>query len=99
MSVPFLSPGQTNDAVPRMKKALVHELVALGLNQVAQVINVDSKTYGLTAVNGVKKFQEAKKLEVDGCVGKDTWGALGVTARPPTPDARPAPRGSSTAAR
>lgn len=78
MTVPFLSPGQTNDAVPRMKKALVHELVALGLNPVAQVINVDSKTYGPTAVNGVKKFQAAKNLEVDGFVGKDTWAALGI---------------------
>jgi hypothetical protein len=78
MSVPFLSPGQTDDAVPRMKKALVPELLALGLTPAAQKINVKSTTYGPTAVNGVRKFQEAKKLHIDGFVGKDTWGALGV---------------------
>lgn len=78
MSVPFLSPGQTDDAVPRMKKALVPELLALGLMPAAQKINVSSTTYGPTAVNGVRKFQKAKKLHVDGFVGKDTWGALGV---------------------
>ena len=61
MSVPFLSPGQTDDAVPRMKKALVPELLALGLMPAAQKINVSSTTYGPTAVNGVRKFQKAKK--------------------------------------
>ena len=78
MSVPFLSPGQTDDAVPRLKKALVPELLALGHTALAQKINVESTTYGPTAVHGVRKFQEAKKLKVDGFVGEDTWGALGV---------------------
>ncbi len=78
MSVPFLSPGQTDAAVPRMKKALVPELVALGLTPIAQKIEVESTTYGPTAVHGVRMFQEAKQLQVDGRVGKDTWGALGV---------------------
>ena len=50
----------------------------LGLTPFAQKINVDSTTYGPTAVHGVRKFQEAKKLQVDGCVGKNTWAALGV---------------------
>ena len=91
MAVPFLSPGQTNDAVPRMKKALVRELLALGLKQIAQSINIESTTYGPTAVNGVKKFQEAKQLDVDGFVGKDTWGALGINepVTEPTPVTHP----------
>jgi hypothetical protein len=65
--------------VPRLKKALVPELLALGLTPFAQKINVESTTYGPTAVAGVRKFQEAKQLKVDGCVGKNTWAALGVT--------------------
>jgi len=78
MSVPFLSPGQTDEAVPRLKKLLVHELLALGLTSIAHNVNVESTTYGPTAVHGVREFQAAKKLHVDGFVGKDTWGALGV---------------------
>jgi predicted chitinase len=78
MSVPFLRPGQTDAAVPSMKKALVRELLALGQKALAQEINVESTLYGPTAERGVRKLQEAKKLHVDGCVGKDTWGALGV---------------------
>ena len=78
MSVPFLSPGQTDPAVSRMKKALVPELVKLGHTALAQKIDIDSTTYGPTAESGVRKFQEAKKLDIDGFVGKDTWGALGV---------------------
>ena len=78
MSVPFLSPGQTDAGVPRMKKLLVPQLLKLGLTAVAQKIHVDSTTYGPTAEHGVRKFQEAKKLQVDGCVGKNTWAALGV---------------------
>jgi hypothetical protein len=78
MAVPFLSPGQTDDAVPRMKKRLVRELVALGENAIAQKIAIRSTTYGPTTVEGVKRFQGAKGLDVDGFVGKDTWGALGV---------------------
>ena len=78
MSVPFLSPGQTDAGVPRMKKLLVPQLLKLGLTAVAQKIHVDSTTYGPTAEHGVRKFQEVKKLQVDGCVGKNTWAALGV---------------------
>jgi hypothetical protein len=78
MSVPFLSPGQTDDGVPRLKKLLVPQLLTLGLTPFAQKINVESTTYGPTAVAGVRKFQEAKKLQIDGCVGKNTWAALGV---------------------
>lgn len=78
MSVPFLSPGQTDPGVPRLKKLLVPELLKLGLTPFAQKISVESTTYGPTAEAGVRKFQEAKKLQVDGCVGKNTWAALGV---------------------
>jgi hypothetical protein len=61
-----------------LKKLLVPKLLELGLTPFAQKINVESTTYGPTAVAGVRKFQEAKKLQVDGCVGKNTWAALGV---------------------
>jgi hypothetical protein len=79
MSVPLLRPGQTHDAVPRMKHALVPELVALGLRPLAEVIVLESKTYGQAAVDGVTKLQEQKHLpHVDGVVGEETWGALGI---------------------
>ena len=78
MSVPFLRPGQTDAAVPRMKKALVRELMALGHTAIAQEINVESTRYGPTAERGIQKLQKAKGLHVDGAVGKDTRGALGV---------------------
>jgi hypothetical protein len=78
MSVPILRPGDTNDAVPRMKRALVRELLKLGLKPIAQEVVLDSKTYGSAAVNAVEKLQAKKHLQVDGVVGKDTWRALGV---------------------
>lgn len=91
MAVPFLSPGQTNAAVPRMKKLLVHELLALGLHAIAQNIAIKTHTYGPPAVQGVREFQRAKHLHVDGFVGKDTWGALGVhePVTNPTPKVHP----------
>ena len=61
-----------------MKKALVRELVALGLRPVAALIRPDSKTYGKAGERGVRKFQEKKSLEVDGVVGRATWRALGI---------------------
>jgi Putative peptidoglycan binding domain len=78
MAVPILRSGDTNEAVPRMKRALVWELVALGLRPVAEVIDLDSKTYGSTAEKGVRKFQAKKNLDVDGVVGEKTWRALGI---------------------
>jgi hypothetical protein len=91
MAVPFLSPGQTDAALPRMKRRLVKELLALGFDAIAQHITIRSTTYGPVAVEGVKKFQEAKRLHVDGFVGKDTWGALGVheSVTNPTPVVHP----------
>jgi Putative peptidoglycan binding domain len=78
MAVPLLRPGQTHEAVPRMKRALVRELLALGLRPFAERIDLDSKTYGSAAVNGVEKLQARKHLRVDGVVGEDTWRALGI---------------------
>jgi Putative peptidoglycan binding domain len=78
MSVPILRPGDTNDAVPRMKRALVRELLKLGLRSVAEGVVLDSKTYGSAAVDAVEKFQARRHLRVDGIVGKDTWHELGV---------------------
>jgi len=78
MSVPILRPGDKDDAVPRMKRVLVRELLKLGLRPVAERVVLDSKTYGLAAVNAVEKFQARKHLRVDGVVGEDTWRALGI---------------------
>ena len=78
MSVPILRPGQTHAAVPRMKKALVRELQKLGQTEVAQQINVETRQYGPTSERGIRALQKAKKLKVDGIVGKGTWDALGV---------------------
>src|SRR5918912_1508442 len=78
MSVPILRPGDTNDEVPRMKRALVRELLKLGLRSVAEGVVVDSKTYGSAAVKAVEKFQARRHLEIDGIVGQDTWRALGI---------------------
>jgi hypothetical protein len=64
--------------VPRLKQALVPQLLSLGLRPVAALIRPDSKSYGKATVNGVRRFQENKSLTVDGVVGKDTWGALGI---------------------
>jgi hypothetical protein len=57
-----------------MKKALVPELLALGLTPIAQTINVESTTYGPTAVHGVRKFQEA-------LWGRTPGARLGSTSR------------------
>jgi hypothetical protein len=78
MAVPILRPGDTNDAVPRMKRALVRELLKLGLRSVAEGVVLDSKTYGSAAVKAVEKLQARKHLRVDGVVDKDTWRALGI---------------------
>jgi len=61
-----------------MKKALVRQLQALGQTAIALEINVESTTYGPTAERGIRALQKAKRLKVDGNVGKNTWGALGV---------------------
>jgi hypothetical protein len=78
MSVPILRPGDTNDAVPRMKRALVRELLKLGLRSVAEGVVLDSKTYGPAAVKAVEKLQARKHLRADGVVDQDTWRALGI---------------------
>jgi hypothetical protein len=77
MSVPILRPGDTNDAVPRMKRALVRELLKLGLQPTAEGV-LASKTYGSAAVNAVEKLQAKKHLQIDGVVDRDTWRVLGV---------------------
>jgi murein L,D-transpeptidase YcbB/YkuD len=78
MTLPILRPRDTNDAVPRMKRALVRELLKLGLRPVAEPVEVESKTYGPAAVKAVEKLQARKHLKVDGIVGADTWRALGI---------------------
>ena len=78
MTVPLLRPGQTHDAVPRMKHALVRELLKLGLTPLAEPVALDSKTYGPAAVTAVEAFQQRRHLHGNGVVDKDTWHALGI---------------------
>ena len=78
MFVPILRPGDTDDAVPRMKRVLVRELLKLGLRPVAERVVVESRTYEAASVNAVEKFQARRHLRVDGVVGEDTWRALGI---------------------
>jgi hypothetical protein len=81
MAVQFLSPGQTHHDVTRMKRRLVTRLLKLGFDPIATKIAIRSTTYGPNAEQGVRKFQKAKNLDVDGLVGEDTWAALGVKER------------------
>lgn len=88
MTLPILRPGQTHDAVRKLKQALVQGLQELDQGSVAGLIRLDTKTYGPRTVNGVKQFQTDKQLGVDGVVGEKTWRALGfdeevVDVRPP----------------
>jgi D-alanyl-D-alanine carboxypeptidase/Putative peptidoglycan binding domain len=78
MSVPLLRPGQTDPAVPKLKKALVRSLLERNHDKAARVVNPASRTYGPRAVHGVKIFQRDKKLSPDGVVGERTWRALGI---------------------
>ena len=78
MAVALLRPGQTHGDVPRMKRALVKALLALGEHELASQIDPGGKTYGAAAARAVERLQAARGLEVDGIIGKDTWKALGV---------------------
>jgi hypothetical protein len=88
MTLPLLRKGQTDPAVPKLKKAVVRELLERNHDKVASLINPSSRTYGPKAVHGVKVFQRDKKMTPDGVVGARTWHALGfegkvVDTRPP----------------
>src|SRR2546426_7407738 len=78
MSVPVVRPGQTHPAVVTLKRAVVHALKERNHDQLASSINQGSRTYGRSAVRGVKVFQHDQKLPPDGVVGARTWHALGV---------------------
>lgn len=87
MTIPILRPGQTHEAVPKLKQALVPAIQAEHPS-IAGRIRLDGKTYGPATVTGVKQFQTNNQLGVDGVVGELTWRALGfddevVDARPP----------------
>src|SRR5262245_11638717 len=77
MPLPVVRPGQTDPAVPRLKRALVDALLKRNHDQAAAVINPSSRTYGHSAVHGVKVFQRDKQMKPDGVVGARTWHALG----------------------
>ena len=68
-----LSKGATGEQV----KTLQRLLSALGykMQNGKQVYGVDG-SFGQATYNAVVAFQKARKLEVDGIVGKNTWNAL-----------------------
>lgn len=68
-----LSKGATGEQV----KTLQRLLNALGykMKNGKQIYGVDG-SFGQATYNAVVAFQKAKKLEVDGIVGKNTWNAL-----------------------
>ena len=88
MALPVLRPGQTHPAVVKLKKAVVQALLERNHEKVASLINPASRTYGRSAVQGVKVFQRDKQLKPDGVVGAATWHGLGfneqvVDSQPP----------------
>jgi Putative peptidoglycan binding domain/D-alanyl-D-alanine carboxypeptidase len=87
MALPVLRSGQTAPAVVRLKKALVPALLKRNHDKVASLINPASRTYGRSAVQGVKVFQRDKQLKPDGVVGERTWRALGFDE--PVVDSQP----------
>jgi hypothetical protein len=64
--------------VVKLKGALVQALKQRNHDKLAGSINQRSRTYGPSAVRGVKVFQRDKQLQADGVVGARTWHALGV---------------------
>src|SRR5262249_54985744 len=66
MSLPLLRPGQTHEAVPKLKEAVVRELQALNESNLASAIKINVRTYGPRTVKAVKAFQQAKTLDSDG---------------------------------
>ena len=78
MSVPFLRPGQTDAAVPRMKKALVRELMrsVKRRSHRRSTSNPHSTARPRSAVYGSSRRRSGSTSTVT--VGKDTWAALGV---------------------
>jgi len=88
MALPVLRPGQTHQAVVKLKRSLVESLKAGKHDEVAGSVRLDSKTYGRSTVRAVKTFQRTKQLGPDGVVGEKTWRSLGfhdpvVDERPP----------------
>jgi hypothetical protein len=77
MPLPVVRPGQTHPAVVKMKRAVVHALKERNHDKLASAINLSTRTYGRSAVHGVKLFQREKQLGPDGVVGARTWRALG----------------------
>jgi peptidoglycan hydrolase-like protein with peptidoglycan-binding domain len=89
MPLPVLRPGQTAPAVVKLKRAVVDALLKRNHDKAASVINPNSRTYGRSAIQGVKIFQRDKQLKPDGVVGERTWRALGFND--PVVDTHPPP--------
>jgi hypothetical protein len=80
--LPLLLPGARGKAVVEMKARLRAWFAA----HPPEVSFADGPVYGRFAVHAVEEFQRRSKLDVDGKVGRDTWGALRCEA---TTDAAP----------
>ncbi|MFP5503229.1 MAG: peptidoglycan-binding protein [Candidatus Sericytochromatia bacterium] len=78
---PVLMEGHAGEPV----KKLQERLKALGFDPGAA-----DGIFGPKTLAAVKAFQQAKGLEVDGVVGKQTWGALGIVVTGQPHEARPA---------
>lgn len=66
-----LKEGMTGEDVFYMKKCLF-TIKCYPSN----ITGISNKTFGSDTVNAVKKFQTAKKLQVDGVIGQITWNAI-----------------------
>ncbi|WP_436663533.1 glycoside hydrolase domain-containing protein [Alicyclobacillus acidoterrestris] len=92
-SNPTVQFGNTGAVVQALQIALMR----LGYS----VVGSADGSFGPNTLNGVKAFQTAQKLTVDGIVGPATWGALdkAVSAlKPPIPVPAPKPALSTVAA-
>ncbi|WP_206922800.1 glycoside hydrolase domain-containing protein [Alicyclobacillus suci] len=83
---PTVQSGSTGAAVQALQIALMR----LGYS----VVGTADGDFGPNTLSGVKAFQTAQKLTVDGIVGPATWAALDKAVgalKPPTPVPTPAP--------
>jgi hypothetical protein len=85
--LPLLLPGARGRDVVEMKRRLKEWFAS----HPPAVPFADTPVYGPGAVAAVKEFQRRNRLDDDGKVGKDTWGALRGEAATPVTAAKQVP--------